>query len=429
MDEERHIPLPLKYRPNNFAELIGQELMAQTIKNAIKLNRIANAYLLTGVRGVGKTTTARIIAKALNCNEVSLGNSEFQEPCCKCDNCIAISESRSIDVLEMDAASRTGINDIRELIDGVQYAPVSSSFKVYIIDEVHMLSNAAFNGLLKTLEEPPEHVKFIFATTEVRKIPATILSRCQRYDLKRIEPNELSDFFKGICDKEGVPIEEGALKIISRSAEGSVRDGLSLLDQAIAYSESNISEDLVKDMIGLNDPKEMLNLVSLLMEGQTLGAIEKLNLLYDGGADPLLILRDLIHIIHYLTLFKVDAAESLKLSHTDSEFKAFEELAKKLEVGTLSMVWQMLHKGLQEVSDTFSPISALEMLLIRIAYTADIPKPNELIEEISQAIEEDKSINPDPEPAPKKTEAVKIDPKIKEIIEFFPGAEVETLDN
>ena len=341
MEEQRHIPLPLKYRPNNFSELIGQELMAQTIKNAIKLNRVANAYLLTGVRGVGKTTTARIIAKALNCREVDLSSGEFQEPCGKCDNCIAIAESRSIDVLEMDAASRTGINDIRELIDGVQYAPVSSNFKVYIIDEIHMLSNAAFNGLLKTLEEPPEHVKFIFATTEVRKIPATILSRCQRYDLKRIEPNELSDFFKSICDKEGVPIEEGALKIISRSAEGSVRDGLSLLDQAIAYSESNISEDLVKDMIGLNDPVEILNLVSLLMEGQTLGAIDKLNLLYDGGADPLLILRDLIHIVHYLTLFKVDAAESLRLSHTDAEFKALEELASKLQVGTLSMVWQM----------------------------------------------------------------------------------------
>ena len=292
-----------------------------------------------------------------------------------------------------------------------------------------MLSNAAFNGLLKTLEEPPEHVKFIFATTEVRKIPATILSRCQRYDLKRIEPNELSDFFKGICDKEGVPIEDGALKIISRSAEGSVRDGLSLLDQAIAYSESNISEDLVKDMIGLNDPVEMLNLVSLLMEGKTLGAIEKLNLLYDGGADPLLILRDLIHITHYLTLFKVDAAESLKLSHTDSEFKAFEELAAKLQVGTLSMVWQMLHKGLQEVSDTFSPISALEMLLIRITYTADIPHPNELIEEISQAIEEDDSITSEPEPIQKKASTPKIDPKVQEIIDFFPGAEVETLDN
>ena len=207
MEEQRHIPLPLKYRPNNFSELIGQELMAQTIKNAIKLNRVANAYLLTGVRGVGKTTTARIIAKALNCREVDLSSGEFQEPCGKCDNCIAIAESRSIDVLEMDAASRTGINDIRELIDGVQYAPVSSNFKVYIIDEIHMLSNAAFNGLLKTLEEPPEHVKFIFATTEVRKIPATILSRCQRYDLKRIEPNELSDFFKSICDKEGVPID------------------------------------------------------------------------------------------------------------------------------------------------------------------------------------------------------------------------------
>ena len=429
MEEQRHIPLPLKYRPNNFSELIGQELMAQTIKNAIKLNRVANAYLLTGVRGVGKTTTARIIAKALNCREVDLSSGEFQEPCGKCDNCIAIAESRSIDVLEMDAASRTGINDIRELIDGVQYAPVSSNFKVYIIDEIHMLSNAAFNGLLKTLEEPPEHVKFIFATTEVRKIPATILSRCQRYDLKRIEPNELSDFFKSICDKEGVPIEEGALKIISRSAEGSVRDGLSLLDQAIAYSESNISEDLVKDMIGLNDPVEILNLVSLLMEGQTLGAIDKLNLLYDGGADPLLILRDLIHIVHYLTLFKVDAAESLRLSHTDAEFKALEELASKLQVGTLSMVWQMLHKGLQEVSDTFSPISALEMLLIRIAYTADIPKPNELIEEISKTIEEDDSADTDPAPIPKKAIAPKIDPKVQEIIDFFPGAEVETLDN
>ena len=429
MEEQRHIPLPLKYRPNNFSELIGQELMAQTIKNAIKLNRVANAYLLTGVRGVGKTTTARIIAKALNCREVDLSSGEFQEPCGKCDNCIAIAESRSIDVLEMDAASRTGINDIRELIDGVQYAPVSSNFKIYIIDEIHMLSNAAFNGLLKTLEEPPEHVKFIFATTEVRKIPATILSRCQRYDLKRIEPNELSDFFKSICDKEGVPIEEGALKIISRSAEGSVRDGLSLLDQAIAYSESNISEDLVKDMIGLNDPVEILNLVSLLMEGQTLGAIDKLNLLYDGGADPLLILRDLIHIVHYLTLFKVDAAESLRPSHTDAEFKALEELASKLQVGTLSMVWQMLHKGLQEVSDTFSPISALEMLLIRIAYTADIPKPNELIEEISKTIEEDDSGNTDPAPIQKKASAPKIDPKVQEIIDFFPGAEVETLDN
>ena len=429
MEEQRHIPLPLKYRPNNFSELIGQELMAQTIKNAIKLNRVANAYLLTGVRGVGKTTTARIIAKALNCREVDLSSGEFQEPCGKCDNCIAIAESRSIDVLEMDAASRTGINDIRELIDGVQYAPVSSNFKVYIIDEIHMLSNAAFNGLLKTLEEPPEHVKFIFATTEVRKIPATILSRCQRYDLKRIEPNELSDFFKSICDKEDVLIEEGALKIISRSAEGSVRDGLSLLDQAIAYSESNISEDLVKDMIGLNDPVEILNLVSLLMEGQTLGAIDKLNLLYDGGADPLLILRDLIHIVHYLTLFKVDAAESLRLSHTDAEFKALEELASKLQVGTLSMVWQMLHKGLQEVSDTFSPISALEMLLIRIAYTADIPKPNELIEEISKTIEEDDSADTDPASIQKKASTPKIDPKVQEIIDFFPGAEVETLDN
>ena len=421
--------LARKYRPETFSELIGQEALVRTLSNALTLGRLAHAFVLTGVRGIGKTSTARLLAKGLNCIGADGNGGATLEPCGQCEPCQAIAGGRHVDVLEMDAASHTGVDDAREIIEGVGYRPVSARYKIYIIDEVHMMSKNAFNALLKTLEEPPDAVKFIFATTEIRKVPVTILSRCQRYDLKRIEPNELSDFFKSICDKEGVPIEEGALKIISRSAEGSVRDGLSLLDQAIAYSESNISEDLVKDMIGLNDPVEILNLVSLLMEGQTLGAIDKLNLLYDGDADPLLILRDLIHIVHYLTLFKVDAAESLRLSHTDAEFKALEELASKLQVGTLSMVWQMLHKGLQEVSDTFSPISALEMLLIRIAYTADIPKPNELIEEISKTIEEDDSVDTDPAPIQKKASAPKIDPKVQEIIDFFPGAEVETLDN
>ena len=422
MSETTNIPIPLKYRPLKFSELIGQDLMSKTIQNAIEMNRIANAYLLTGVRGVGKTTTARIIAKSLNCLNIS--EQDNNEPCGVCDNCKAITESRSVDVYEMDAASRTGIADIRELIEGVQYSPVSSKYKVYIIDEVHMLSTAAFNGLLKTLEEPPPHVKFIFATTEVRKIPTTILSRCQRYDLKRVEPDDLVIFLKSICEKETVEFEEGALKIIARAADGSVRDGLSILDQSIAFSGKHISEEQVKEMIGLNDPTKILELIKFITTGQTQQSLEKINELYDNGADPSMIVKDLIETVHSLTMINIDAAEGVKSSLTDSEYNAVQEVAGNLDVSTLSMIWQMLNKGLHEVTDSFSPITSLEMLIIRIIYLNDIPKPNELISELNNMVEKNDNKIQD-----KSGEtSSEMDPKVKEIIDFFPGTEVEQIE-
>ncbi len=422
MSETTNIPIPLKYRPLKFSELIGQDLMSKTIQNAIEMNRIANAYLLTGVRGVGKTTTARIIAKSLNC--LNITEQDNNEPCGVCDNCKAITESRSVDVYEMDAASRTGIADIRELIEGVQYSPVSSKYKVYIIDEVHMLSTAAFNGLLKTLEEPPPHVKFIFATTEVRKIPTTILSRCQRYDLKRVEPDDLVIFLKSICEKETVEFEEGALKIIARAADGSVRDGLSILDQSIAFSGKHISEEQVKEMIGLNDPTKILELIKFITVGQTQQSLEKINELYDNGADPSMIVKDLIETVHSLTMINIDAAEGVKSSLTDSEYNAVQEVAGNLDVSTLSMIWQMLNKGLHEVTDSFSPITSLEMLIIRIIYLNDIPKPNELISELNNMVEKNDNKIQD-----KSGEtSSEMDPKVKEIIDFFPGTEVEQIE-
>jgi len=426
MSDQKILPIPLKYRPSKFSELIGQDLMAKTIQNAIQMKRVANAYLLTGVRGVGKTTTARIVAKSLNCTSIDENNEEFQESCGECENCLAISESRSVDVFEMDAASRTGISDIRELIEGVQYAPVSSKYKIYIIDEVHMLSTAAFNGLLKTLEEPPAHVKFIFATTEVRKIPTTILSRCQRYDLKRVEPPELIIFLTEICNKEGVNIEDGALKIISRAADGSVRDGLSILDQSISYTQGNISEKDIKEMIGLNDPTEILDLLSFLISGTTLKAIEKINNLYEHGADPSLILKDLIMTTHQVGMIKIEADEGVKSALTESEFNLIKNLADKVEVSTITIIWQMLNKGTKELSESFSPVSALEMLIIRITYLNEIPSPNELVHEISKSIEQPKSSSGNNE---KEEISAKLDPKVKEILDFFPGAKVETLEN
>ena len=422
MSETTNIPIPLKYRPLKFSELIGQDLMSKTIQNAIEMNRIANAYLLTGVRGVGKTTTARIIAKSLNC--LNITEQDNNEPCGVCDNCKAITESRSVDVYEMDAASRTGIADIRELIEGVQYSPVSSKYKVYIIDEVHMLSTAAFNGLLKTLEEPPPHVKFIFATTEVRKIPTTILSRCQRYDLKRVEPDDLVIFLKSICEKESVEFEEGALKIIARAADGSVRDGLSILDQSIAFSGKHISEEQVKEMIGLNDPTKILELIKFITAGQPHQSLEKINELYDNGADPSMIVKDMIETVHSLTMINIDAAEGVKSSLTDSEYNAVQEVAGNLDVSTLSMIWQMLNKGLHEVTDSFSPITSLEMLIIRIIYLNDIPKPNELISELNNMVEKNDNKIQD-----KSGEtSSEMDPKVKEIIDFFPGTEVEQIE-
>ena len=422
MSEQKNLPIPLKYRPLKFSELIGQSLMSQTIQKAIQTDRIANAYLLTGVRGVGKTTTARIIAKSLNC--MNIDSNDEKEPCGVCENCIAITESRSVDVYEMDAASRTGIADIRELIEGVQYSPVSSKYKVYIIDEVHMLSTAAFNGLLKTLEEPPPHVKFIFATTEVRKIPTTILSRCQRYDLKRVEPEELIVFLKKICDMESVQFDDGSLKIIARAADGSVRVGLSILDQSITFSDKELTENKVKEMIGLNDPTEIIDFIKLLTSGETIKCIEMINSFYDNGADPSVIVRDLIASVHDISMVKISADQGVKNSLTEAEYKEVKEIADNVDLPTLSMFWQMLNKGLGEVSESFSPISALEMLIIRIIYLNDIPKPDQLIGDLNNLVENEanniESI--------KVRESKEMDPKLKEIVDFFPGTKVENLE-
>ena len=422
MSEQKNLPIPLKYRPLKFSELIGQNLMSQTIQKAIETDRIANAYLLTGVRGVGKTTTARIIAKSLNC--MNIDSNDEKEPCGVCENCIAITESRSVDVYEMDAASRTGIADIRDLIEGVQYSPVSSKYKVYIIDEVHMLSTAAFNGLLKTLEEPPPHVKFIFATTEVRKIPTTILSRCQRYDLKRVEPEELIVFLKKICDMESVQFDNGSLKIIARAADGSVRDGLSILDQSITFSDKELTENKVKEMIGLNDPTEIIDFIKLLTSGESIKCIEMINSFYDNGADPSVIVRDLIASVHDISMVKISADQGVKNSLTEAEYKEVKEIADNVDLPTLSMFWQMLNKGLGEVSESFSPISALEMLIIRIIYLNDIPKPDQLIGDLNNLVENEanniESI--------KVRESKEMDPKLKEIVDFFPGTKVENLE-
>ena len=424
MSKLRNSPIPLKYRPLTFNELIGQELVSHTIINAIKMDRVANAYLLTGVRGVGKTTTARIIAKMLNCTSKKREQLNFT-PCSECENCVAITESRSVDVYEMDAASRTGISDIRELIEGVQYAPVSSKYKVYIIDEVHMLSTSAFNGLLKTLEEPPQHVKFIFATTEVRKIPTTILSRCQRYDLKRVEPDELIMFLKKISENEKITYDTGSLKIIARAADGSVRDALSLLDQSIAFTDGNLSETKIKDMIGINNSEEIYDLLNLIMEGDTNKSIVKINSFYDQGVDPSMILKDLIVVTHQIALIKINADEGIKNSLTEKEFSEIRSLAGKLEMPTITMLWQMLNKGLREISTAFSPISAIEMLVIRIVYLNNMDSPDKILTEISNELKiAEKDIKKD-----ESAEEIEIDSTVREIIDFFPGTKIETIDN
>lgn len=290
--------LARKYRPVNFEELIGQEAMVRTLSNAIESGRLAHAFVLTGVRGVGKTTTARIIAKALNCIGPDGNGGPTISPCGVCDNCVSISESRHVDVMEMDAASRTGVDDIREIIEGVRYASVSARFKIYIIDEVHMLSRNAFNALLKTLEEPPQHVKFIFATTEIRKVPVTVLSRCQRFDLRRISIEMLNDHFSKIAALEKCEIEDKALSMISRAAEGSVRDGLSLLDQAFAHGAGKVNEQQIRDMLGLADRAQVLDLYRAVMKGETAEALKQLRHQYDHGADPSVILSDMLELTH-----------------------------------------------------------------------------------------------------------------------------------
>ena len=369
--------LARKYRPTDFTTLVGQEAMVRTLRNAIASGRIAHAFMLTGVRGVGKTTTARIIARALNCVGADGKGGPTVDPCGVCDNCKAITEDRHVDVIEMDAASRTGIDDVRELIEGVRYRPVSARYKVYIIDEVHMLSEKAFNALLKTLEEPPPHVKFLFATTEIRKVPVTVLSRCQRFDLKRVPHEVLVAHFGRIAEAEKVEISPEALALLARAADGSVRDGLSMLDQAIAHGGGVVDAAQVRDMLGLADRGRVLELFEKTMRGDAPAVVAALGEMHDSGADPGVVLHDLLELTHWVTRLKV--APEAAAGSADSERAQGLAMAAKLSMASLTRAWTLLMKGLQETLAAPSPLRAAEMALIRLCYVADLPSPADAI--------------------------------------------------
>lgn len=385
--QENYVVLARKYRPQNFNELLGQDALVQTLTNAIKNNRLHHAYILTGIRGVGKTTTARIIAKALNCTGKDGHGGSTINPCGICENCRAISESRHIDVLELDAASRTGVDDMREILDGVRYKPTNARYKIYIIDEVHMLSKSAFNALLKTLEEPPSHVIFIFATTEIRKVPVTVLSRCQRFDLQRLTIDTLVKHFQNIIAKENLTAEDEALHLIAKAADGSCRDGLSLLDQAISLGGGAVKTDIVKNMIGLADRTQTFELFEKLLGGKVDEVVQTLAEMYKNGATPLTVLQDLINITHLLAKVKIIPSFADDDSLSESEKELCKRLAPNTPIAILSKIWQMMIKGLSELSLAPVQIDALEMILIRIAYSASLPTPFELLNDVKKKSE------------------------------------------
>lgn len=382
---EAYRVLARKYRPQTFDALIGQDAMVQTLGNAIKRDRLAHAFLMTGVRGVGKTSTARLIAKALNCVGPDGNGGPTISPCGVCEPCRAIAEGRHIDVIEMDAASHTGVDDVREIIEASRYAAVSARFKIYIVDEVHMLSKNAFNALLKTLEEPPAHVKFLFATTEVNKVPITVLSRCQRFDLRRITADKLADHFAKICKLENVTAEDEALMLVARAAEGSARDGLSILDQAIAHADlegSGVTAAAVREMLGLSDRGAVRDLLGLILNGDGAGALASLRRQYDYGVDPQSVLRSLLETVHGITLTKVgtppDAAQPLE------ERAAREEWAGSLSFPALHRLWQLFLKGHDEVARAALPIEAAEMALLRAIHASTLPDPGELARQLRE---------------------------------------------
>ncbi len=377
--------LARKYRPETFADLVGQDAMVRTLKNAFEADRIAQAFIMTGIRGTGKTTTARIIAKGMNCIGPDGNGNPTTEPCGQCEHCVAIMEGRHVDVMEMDAASRTGVNDIREIIDSVRYRAASARYKIYIIDEVHMLSTSAFNALLKTLEEPPEHVKFIFATTEIRKVPVTVLSRCQRFDLRRIEPEDMIGLLRKIAESEKAQIADDALALITRAAEGSARDATSLLDQAISHGAGETSADQVRAMLGLADRGRVLDLMDMILRGDAAGALTELSGQYAEGADPLAVLRDLAEITHWVSVVKItpDAAEDPTVS--PDERARGQQMAEALPMRVLTRMWQMLLKALEEVSAAPNAMMAAEMAVIRLTHVADLPSPEELIKRLQDA--------------------------------------------
>ncbi len=375
-EKQEYKVLARKYRPAHFDDMIGQDALVKTLKNALDSGRLHHAYMLHGIRGVGKTTTARIMARALNYGDKDAKpTSEFKD---LTDQCKMIIEGRHVDVIEMDAASNTGVDNIRDIIDSVQYAPALARFKVYIIDEVHMLSKSAFNALLKTLEEPPAHVKFIFATTEIRKVPVTVLSRCQRFDLKRIDQNLLQDYYKEIVGKENAEAEDDALALIARAADGSARDGLSLLDQAISLGDGKVTVEQVRNMLGLADQSKLLDLFDFCLTGQAKDALNLVQDLYKSGADPLIILQDLLYVTHLMTKAKTIPSFADDINLSEAERSKNEALAHKLTVPILTRTWQILMKGLAEIQQAPNPQSALEMILMRLLYSADMPTPGDL---------------------------------------------------
>ena len=387
MKSNNHKILALKYRPKNFKELIGQDIMVQTITNSIKLKKLPNAYLLSGIRGVGKTTTARLIAKAINCNKnfVALEQGKY----CDCNNCEEIDNFKHLDVLEMDAASRTGIDDIRELIESSKYNPTSAKYKIIILDEVHMLSKQAFNALLKTLEEPPPHLKFIFATTEVKKIPVTIISRCQRFDLNRIPISILFNNLKKIAEIEGGKISDTALKLITKAAEGSVRDSLSLLDRALInqqVTEKEIDEVSLRKMLGITDRSRILELLKFIFDGDEKNSIQTLKNIINEGVEPEIFLNDLMEILYFIIQTKNLGKFDTELSISESEIETISILSKKIETSTLMVFWQFILKGIEELSIVTNQILSLEMLVIRLIHLKDMPSYEELINSLDQNI-------------------------------------------
>ncbi len=402
--DETYRVLARKYRPRGLDGLVGQDALVRTLRNAFASGRIAQAYLLTGVRGVGKTTTARIIARMLNCVGPDGTGGPTAEPCGVCDNCVAITEDRHVDVIEMDAASHTGVDNMRELLESSRYRPVSARYKVYVMDEVHMLSQGAFNALLKTLEEPPEHLKFVFATTELRKIPATILSRCQRFDLRRIDAGVLAEYFSSLVEQESAKVTPEAMALIARAADGSARDGLSILDQAMAQGGDEVTEDQVRDMLGLADRGQTFDLYEALMAGDIAGALDSLERQYAAGVDPQIVLQDLLDLTHWLTRLKVspESAESAAVAQLERDRGG--DLAKRLSMPVLTRAWQILLKGIGEARQAPQPMQAVEMVLVRLAYAADLPSPADAIKALTEGTSAagpsiTKAVQPQPAPA------------------------------
>ena len=384
-DQQTYQVLARKYRPETFADLVGQDAMVRTLKNAFDADRIAQAFIMTGIRGTGKTTTARIIAKGMNCIGPDGSGGPTTEPCGVCEHCVAITKGSHVDVMEMDAASRTGVGDIREIIDSVHYRAASARYKIYIIDEVHMLSTSAFNALLKTLEEPPAHVKFIFATTEIRKVPVTVLSRCQRFDLRRIEPEDMIAMLKRIAEAEGAQVSDDALALITRAAEGSARDAQSLLDQAISHGAGETTVEQVRAKLGLADRGRVMDLFEHIVTGDAAAALSELGAQYADGADPLAILRDIAEITHWISVIRITPEAADDPTVSPDERARGQAMADKLAMPVLTRMWQMGLKALEEVAHAPNAMMAAEMAVIRMTHVADLPTPGDLVAKLKDA--------------------------------------------